>query len=162
LEAQEARPLKEELMRKAFKVATVFTGTAACAAMFVPAAEAATAANAQQAEPATSHHNCAVGPRTTSTVLMWPSAAHHGPTCVGGEVDYRVFTRLGTHYSKICGGNNSGWITGPGFASPSFHGATAIHDAMKFTKGTGTFNLYDAYISSANISTYGGPQTCAT
>ena len=149
-------------MRKAFKVATVFTGTAACAAMLGPAAEAATAANAQQAEPATSHRNCTIGPRTHSTVLWWLSTAHHGPTCVGGANDFRVATHLGTYYSKLCGGNNSGWVMGPAFFSPSFHGATAIDGAMKFTKGTGTFDMYGVYILSANISTFGGTQTCAT
>jgi hypothetical protein len=70
-------------MRKAFKVATVFTGAAACAAAFAPAAGAATTARTQLMEPATSHRNCSKT-ATSSTVLWRPSSANHGPTCVSG------------------------------------------------------------------------------
>jgi hypothetical protein len=70
-------------MRTALKVATVFTGAAAWAAMFASGAEAATTARAQPMTPDTGHKNCAIGPKTTGRL----QAAGHlppGPTCVGG------------------------------------------------------------------------------
>ena len=91
-------------MRKSFKVATVFTGTAAAAAAFAPAAGAATI------RPATSHRNCALGVYTTSTVLFWPTSKHHGPTCVGGANGSSP-TPLGNNYfTYACAGNNAGFI----------------------------------------------------
>jgi hypothetical protein len=63
-------------MRTAFKVATVFTGAAACAATFMPAAEAVTTTTAKtqhQVTPFTSKpRNCVIGPKTTSVVLTRP------------------------------------------------------------------------------------------
>lgn len=98
-------------MRKAFKVATVFTGAAACAAAFAPAAGAATTARNQQMEPATSHRNCVVGPKTSSTVLRWPTAAHHGPTCVSFFGNPGTPTLLGNNFfTFFCAGNNGGSI----------------------------------------------------
>src|SRR6185437_1152904 len=98
-------------MRKAFKVATVFTGAAACATGFAPAALAATTARTQQVEPITSHRNCIIGPETSSTVLIRPTAAHHGPTCVSGSLNSGVPTPLGdTFFSFFCAGNNAGSI----------------------------------------------------
>jgi hypothetical protein len=97
-------------MRKAFKVATVFTGAAACAGAFAPAAGAATTVRAQQAEPATSHWNCAIGPRTKAAVFVWPSDTHHGPTCVGDANENNQATSLGTYYNSYCPGNNYGYV----------------------------------------------------
>ncbi len=113
-------------MRKAFKVATVFTGAAACAAAcataLAPAAGAVTTMRAQQAVPATSKRNCAIGPRTH---LRWSSggriAAHHGPTCVGGANSPSKNAILGVTYTKYCPGNNFGDIftNNPNIPNPS-------------------------------------------
>ena len=134
-------------MRKAFKVATVFTGAAACAAAFAPAAGAATAARTQPAEPATSHHNCGGG-RTTSTVFWWPSAAHHGPTCVGGYNNYHSVTFLDTYYSGYCPGDNYGWFNGRIYHySPSKH----------------KFSLHHVYVSDVSITGWShAANTCST
>ena len=56
-------------MRKAFTVATAFTGAAACAALFAPGADAATTAKAQPIMPGTVHKNCAIGPATHTVNL---------------------------------------------------------------------------------------------
>lgn len=122
-------------MRKAFKVATVFTGAAACAAAFTPAAMAATV------RPDTSHRNCAGGGQlTTSMVFVWPSAAHHGPTCVGGA-NGTGWTHLGTDYISFCAGNNSG--------SMKVSGST-----RKFHEGQ-ISPLYSDHVSSVRITKYG-------
>jgi hypothetical protein len=161
LGAQEAQPLEEESMRKAFKVATVFTGTAACAAAFAPAAGAATTAGTQQVEPATSHRNCVIGPRTTSMVFWWLSTANHGPTCVGGANNRGLRTTLGVDYSKFCGGNNYGYVYGPSFASLQSNG-TVITGRFHFHPGTGTAALGGALVDSVLITNWSGTDTCAT
>jgi hypothetical protein len=99
--------IREERMRAAFKVATVFTGAAACAAMFAPGAEAATTTKAQLMMPDTGHKDCAIGIFTTSAVFFWRSTTDHGPTCVGGLPNFNVPTSLGDNYfQSVCPGNN--------------------------------------------------------
>ena len=133
-------------MRKSFKVATVFTGAAAAAAAFAPAAGAATTARTQPMEPATSHRNCAIGPRTTSTVFWWPNAAHHGPTCVGGANYRSLGTILDTHYSYYCGGDNYGY-----------------YDGIPYGPGEAKISLHDLYVTSVFIRSWSpGHNTCAT
>ena len=151
-------------MRKAFKVATVFTGAAACAAMGAPAAEAATAANARQAEPATSVRNCAIGPRTTSMVFWWPNAANHGPTCLGGFANRGVSVDLeGNKFRAFCGGNNYGTIyTNPNakwvVSGVTYKGYIPTHP------GTGLYGLGSTSVEYVNIRSWSGQakNTCAT
>jgi len=132
-------------MRKAFKVATVFTGAAACAAAFAPAAEAATTARTQLIEPATSHRNCAGG-TTTSTVLFRPTSADHGPTCVGGANNYDSPTYLGgTYFTYFCAGNNYGSI----FYTPT-------KPTRYYGPGSGIGTL-DHGVSSVNIYAWSSP-----
>jgi hypothetical protein len=144
-------------MRTAFKVATVFTGAAACAAAFTPAAEAAptatatTTARTQLVTPDTSHHNCAIGPATKSAVFYWPASKHHGPTCVGGYPDYHKRTSLGgTDFSKMCAGDNYGIFFAVGISSP-----------FGFTPGT-HMSILGFQISEVSISNWRGGDTCAT
>jgi hypothetical protein len=140
-------------MRRAFKVATVFTGAAACAAAFTPAAEAApmTTAKTELITPDTAHHDCAVGPATTSAVFYWLPSAHHGPTCVGGDPDYDVNTSLGGNaFSKMCAGNNYGEFYVVGDSIP-FH----------FIPGQ-VSDIYDLPVSVVFISKWYGDYKCAT
>jgi hypothetical protein len=96
-------------MRRAFKVATVFTGVAACGTFLTAGVQAATATTAK-AEPATGHGDCAIGPRTTSMVFHWFSTSNHGPTCAGsGGVPGS--TKLDHSFASICTGNNKGWMS---------------------------------------------------
>ena len=138
-------------MRTAFKVATAFTGAAACAAAFTPAAEAAptttatAAARTQLMMPDTAHHNCTVGPATTSAVFYWPASKHHGPTCVGGLPNLHVRTSLGgTDFSKMCAGNNSGYFF-----------VHTLNSPMGFTRGT-TKNILGFQVSQVSISQWHG------
>jgi len=100
-------------MRKAFKVATAFTGAAACAAVFTPGAMGATATTAKtlQVNPDIAPKNC-TATSTTSMVFWWVSGAH-GPNCVGGSPGGPGTTTAlnnGKYVSRICTGNNWGWI----------------------------------------------------
>jgi hypothetical protein len=88
-------------MRKAFRVATVFTGAATCAATFTPAATATagTTAMINEIKPHTTVKNCTTS-ITRSAVFYWSPNEHHGPTCVGGEggksvISLQIFNRRG-------------------------------------------------------------------
>jgi hypothetical protein len=135
-------------MRKAFKVVTVFTGTAACAAAFAPAAGAATVT----VKPTTTHKNCSLGPKTTSMVFWWPASANHGPTCVGGYGDPGYTTNLDTYYSSFCAGDNYGSVFIKG------------RPDVSFGPGTGTYNLDYAYVMGVYIASWSGAHTntCST
>jgi hypothetical protein len=101
-------------MRKAFKVATAFTGAAACAAAFTPAAMAATATTAktQQINPDVKAKNCNNTIETTSMVFSWSRNLAHGPTCVGGSPGGpgTITSLSGKTAISICTGNNWGWL----------------------------------------------------
>jgi hypothetical protein len=96
-------------MRKAFKVATVFTGGVACAAAFTPALAANAATNAETGTGTTQAPldviDCPTHPNT-SVHLYWSPGENHPPTCVG---NHQVYTGFGhVHYISLCAGNNSG------------------------------------------------------
>jgi hypothetical protein len=94
-------------MKRSFRVATVFTGAAACAAAFTPGVATAATAKADLITPDIAHKNCPHTPALTKSVhFYYPPSAKHGPTCVAGDGK----TSLGgTVYSFICTGNNFGW-----------------------------------------------------
>ena len=140
--------LSEEVkMRKAFKVATAFTGAAACAAAFTPAAEAVTApAPKTQVVPDVVVKNCAIGGPTTSMVFTWSTAAHHGPTCVGSAGVPGTKT-LNHFFSAVCTGNNIGWLSsGNGFEN-------------HFGAGN---KLKEQFVENVHISRHAGGATCPT
>jgi hypothetical protein len=129
-------------MRKSFKVATVFTGAAAAAAVFAPAAGAATAtADAVR-------YNCPIGPRTAATVLYWPTSKHHGPTCVSS---IGLISVGDTYFSYFCAGNYFGVINFPDRVS------------RYYKPGEGYGTLKDK-VTSVNITGWnsGTYETCTT
>ena len=130
-------------MRRAFKVATAFTGAAACAAMFAPGAEAAAATTAKtQIVPNTTHKNCTIGPTTTSMVFWWFPSSKHGPTCAG-SAGHPGSTTLNHSFSKICTGDNYGWMyTGSGIHWPFSQGS--FYPTYDFVPGN--------YIAKVHIS----------
>jgi hypothetical protein len=89
-------------MRKAFTVATVFTGAATCAAAFTPTTAAATD------EAHVTVRDCS-GATTTSMVLYWVPSERHGPTCIGGYGGpYSVSLSGSILFTGYCTGGNSG------------------------------------------------------
>jgi hypothetical protein len=130
-------------MRKAFKVATVFTGVAACAAVFTPAAEAATTT----IKPATSHRDCGAG-GTTSMMLWFQPSAHHGPLCVGGA-NGKGWNHIGLDTTAAwCAGNNSGSMLLDG------------RSLWKFKAGQSGFWANSVSTTSVRITHYGGSDKC--
>jgi hypothetical protein len=143
-------------MRRAFKVATVFTGAAAAAAAFTPAAMAATATGAQRMEPATSSpRNCNQNLlSTTSMVFTWLPSAHHGQTCIGdGDTRRRgIGTSPSANYGNYCAGNNSGYLYYSGLRKKTF---TPGHP------GRATSGLGGAFVSFVSITGFHGSDKCA-
>jgi len=130
-------------MRTGFKVATAFTGAAACAAVFTPGATAvaATTARTQVLEPDAFHINC-TGGSTTSLHFYYPASADHGPICVG---EHGTTSLNGTYYASFCAGNNDGVY----FSTPlidsldqNYFGVYWHHETARVRK-----HVYDVAIS---------------
>jgi hypothetical protein len=144
-------------MRRAFKVATVFTGAAAAVAAFTPAAEAATAAGAQRMEPTTSLRNCNGNiASTTSMVFMWPVSKHHGPTCIGDGKHSRQGDPVhpDTNYGNYCAGNNFGFLLYDSGRQKSFAAGSPGRAGMP------TSGLGGAFVSFVSISAFRGSIRC--
>jgi hypothetical protein len=96
-------------MKRAFRVATVFTGAAACAAALTPTAQAA--AVAPGARAAAIPDNVTVGscptviPSGTLVLAYTPSEFHH-PVCFRGSG--RWFVGADTKFSSYVGVSKSG------------------------------------------------------
>jgi hypothetical protein len=116
-------------IRRTMRVATTFTGAAACAVAFNPAAMAATA---RLAQPGIAENHTVSG-NIHSGTCAGPNASHWlhigGPygsrTCIGfaGVLDLSPYPNM----RSFCGGNNSGGIWGSGPKGPgiySFHPGT--------------------------------------
>jgi len=142
-------------MRKAFKVATAFTGAAAAATVFTPAA-----AMAATALPDYGPVNCTGGAYTTSVHLNWLGSEHHGPTCFRGDaVAYSGFGTPPTapKYGSVCPGSYIGH-----FGSVSRNGGPAGY--FSFGSGVGptrTFPTNKQYaVSILLTSTDGNGHQC--
>jgi hypothetical protein len=137
-------------MRRAFKVATVFTGAAAAVAAFTPAG-AATAAGAQRMEPATSLRNCNGHLASTTSMVFVYQSGNHGPTCIGdGNISLQGFpVRPDTKYGNFCAGNNSG---------------NMFYDSGRskvFVPGSKKIGLGGAFVSNVSIGSFRGADKCA-
>jgi len=95
-------------MRRAFRVATAFTGAVACAAVFTPGttAMAGTTSKARQMRP-DDIIDCPTG-YNTSVHLYWNTSEGHGPTCVGNYQTTYWQPDSAPRYKTLCPGNNSG------------------------------------------------------
>jgi hypothetical protein len=91
--------IKKAASGKTMRVATLFTGAAACAAAFAPAAHAATA------KPDTEPASCATTPR-------WVHVANSISEVCFGFKGTSHFPGL-VYITAECGGNNSGRLFGP-------------------------------------------------
>ena len=126
-------------MKKSFRVATIFTGVAGCAAALAPTAQATPMAPGATARvtPDIIAHNCPTSP-TNSTVLFYTQAEHHSvPACFASFGSYYLGT--GKRFASYCGGAGSGymWIN---------------QQARRFTAGSSYHNLYGAAVSRILIS----------
>jgi hypothetical protein len=132
-------------MKRSFRVATVFTGAAACAAL-APAAHAASAAPGATARitPDTTAHDCSKGSttiysRTNEVHLYYSSKEHHTyPACIFGSGSPIIWGR-GKRFGSYCAGAWSGYLYIDG-------------GARRFTAGNTVHQLYNASVSGIMIS----------
>ena len=153
---------KKSLTSKPMRVATAFTGVAACAAAFAPTAMAATGqTGATHGGEATNgaattieqKEGCSPG---TSTWFHVGDGAGRTDICYGYTGTYNNPDWAFTSY---CGGNNYGWIE---YQYPDSSGTTkvAFHQGTTYAQIPGT-NIFDpAFITAVHISGWSGSDTC--
>jgi hypothetical protein len=144
-------------MRRSFKAATVFTGVAALAGGFAPAAFAATA------RPATVHPEITwkeCGANDTNEISEWVHLYYpnddHPAECFGGVGKHSVTAAI----ASFCPGNNSGIVSG------SADGYS--HQEWTFVQGAGRKPVddYDGgwfgdfAIDYLSINDFGGSAKC--
>jgi hypothetical protein len=155
-------------MKKPFRVATVFTGAAACAAAFAPAAAAmpvaAGAATHDLAPGITATGNITAtddcGSRTVGWLYLYYTASeHHGPICLGGTG--RAVLDPGTRIAGICVGNTRGSFNGYYLSQ---HGSPISLNQSIFPYTSPYSFSFPTYITSVILTGYsfgnGGKYPC--
>jgi len=158
--------IKKTASGKTMRVATTFTGVAACAALFAtPAMAGAAQPNAARPGHQPRLDGKALGLRPLNTQLghcfYSPTWVHfvryNGDVCFGFVGTWSVPPGSGLSTSSICGGNNYGWYAG---WSKTGHGA--FHTA-NFRQGTTFAHLPwpgTASITVVHISGWKGSDSC--
>jgi hypothetical protein len=136
-------------MKTKLRMATVFTGAAACAAAFTPTAAAATTATAPKLLPGNIEEVDCTAADSHWVHLYWLPSSDHGPTCLG----YKG-TKLVDHwFASFCSGNNYGWIS-----YLSYYGG---HYVSRFDTPLAAPSISSPfYVIELHISGYGGNSTC--
>jgi hypothetical protein len=142
---------------KMVRVGTAFTGFAACAAGFAPAAMATTTALPVHQPLQADHLPKAAKIHESSCVDGTANWVHIGlvggsDTCFGGKGTSTV--QLAQSVNKYCGGNNKGWIRVLNGALD----AKTVH----FGHGTTYANFPKGYgsLSAVHISSWSGNDKC--
>ena len=126
-------------MKRSFRAATVFTGAAAAAAVFAPAAGAAPLAPGTTAKITPElKGNCSQGAFTDSVHLYYEKSEHHSRAACFDVVG-SVIPIKANKWASYCGGAWSGYFY-------------INHQAARFTAGQVYHNLHGQVISSVFIS----------
>jgi hypothetical protein len=151
--------IKKAAVGKTLRVATVFTGAAACAAAFTPAAMAATGHPARPQNGAAYDSmkvtsNCAGVPNWLHLTFWWSSKP--GPSfylrtmCWGfAGIDAAIPPQRGgtNRLSYECGGNNYGYLN-------------PATDFQNFGPGTGYRHENNFVVNSVEITGWSGTDRC--
>jgi hypothetical protein len=138
-------------MRKAFKVATVFTGTAAAVTGFTTVGPTLPAYADVQ--------DCPTHPNT-SVHLYWSAGEKHGPTCVG---NYQYFSGFNQdngeriRYVSLCAGNNDGWFDSYDPVGPTYY----VHDYGRHAYGVEDLGLVDQDALAISNQSWDGGSECS-
>ena len=132
-------------MKRSFRVATVFTGIAACATALAPPAEAAPAipgatTTATAGTPTVKKCTAGLGHWVH---LYYTLSERHGPECFGGS-GYIDFTGK-TRFFKLCAGNNYGYVMLYSYSLPVTFGPPGIGK-------TDSLSLFSSIVSQIYIS----------
>jgi hypothetical protein len=153
-------------IRKTMKVATTFTGVAACAAAFAPAATAATTGHQlpYKNAPVTAPHGVRPGiserggcPGGTSN-WFHVGYAKVQDTCFGFK---GTFSGSPVYYAtSFCGGNNTGWIAGYLDGGAGAHYFTYFGHGTTYAHIPGTSASEPLAITQVHISGWSGGDKC--
>jgi hypothetical protein len=127
-------------MKRSFRVATVFTGAAACAVALTPAAEAAPTAPGATARitPAATNHDCTSKSGQAIHLYYSLKENHTTPACIAGSGS--VQWARGKRFASYCGGGYSGYMWIDGGQKRHFTAGVVYHD------------LYNVSVSKVAIS----------
>lgn len=149
--------------RKSIRVATVFTGIAACTAGMAQVANAQDAATAEPANQGSIRHASACGYHGTDPTWLHVSTNFLLGASRGGSPNYTYITSVcfgykgayssppGIGINAECGGNNKGWLGGK-------NGGTSVF--AQFGAGTKYRDLYWSHLLAVDISGWGGTDKC--
>jgi hypothetical protein len=128
-------------VKRSFKVATAFTGAAACAFGLTPTATAVPVAPTSTKIPAfLGAHNC-TGQSPEAIHLYYPASRHHPtPACVSRFSGSPQPLNPPIRFQSYCGGAFSGLF--------AINGSRTGH----FTRGNAKHNLFNVVISSVFVS----------
>jgi hypothetical protein len=127
-------------MRRAFRVAAAFTGAAAGAAPFTPAA-AAPAQHAMLRDIGGRLYNCT--PAMAQWIhFYWEPQAHHGPQCMSGS------SHVWTHPQKYLG-----FCTGDAYG-------TIVISGSSFPYGPDQITAFNGNVSAISVSRVAGHYNC--
>jgi hypothetical protein len=136
-------------MKRSFRVATVFTGAAACAAAFAPTANAAQVGpnGTTRITPDAKAGTCEPGLIGASSLHLYysPKQDHPDPACVYLSDGYVAIGNGKAKFSSYCGGGYSGYL----YIDGSPH---------RFTKGD--HHLYGQDVSGVYIDGNPGGSAC--
>jgi hypothetical protein len=131
-------------MKRAFRVATVFTGAAAFATVMTPAAQAARVVPGHEFVPDVTARLCSPLTTGSQNLVELAYVKGHGPECFTGNGQTAI---EGAPFNRYCADSKSGemYIRSVGW--------------LPFTEGT--HNLYGQVVSSIIIhSAARGPRPC--
>jgi hypothetical protein len=154
--------IKKAVSGKTMRVATTFTGAAACAAAFAAPAAAGTA---HVAQPMLKGVQQGVRPDITggncpghSTYLHLGYAYQRGSYCFGGKGKLHDSVLA----TSFCGGNNIGWIKGYYYDDNTKSYFTYFHQGNYYAHIPGTSNYDPLIVVSEYISKWSGHSGCGT
>jgi hypothetical protein len=137
-------------MRRSFKVATVFTGAAALAGGYGPAALAATT-QATAVHPDVTFQECGANDDGVSNwVHLYYPADDHPAECIGGATSNHAVSAT---IASFCPGNNNGWfdasVDGNPLSSPIyFYAGSGRHSTAWWTGGYPEVHVYKITIKN--------------
>jgi hypothetical protein len=144
--------VKKAASRKAMRVATVFTGAAACAVAFTPAAHAA---NLDPVRPAGTEWGDCQGANQSHWLHI---VTNNSIYCLGGRGTYPLTDAPYSVYARVysyCGGNNSGWFFWSYARLVKFYAGTTYNTWARNNDG------FPLLTSEVSISTWHGNDTCS-
>lgn len=160
-------PSTKKAARKTVRVATTFTGAAAWAVTFGPAAHAVTyqptAQPGHQPRQISNLKKAPAIPNNSGSITkgncLGVNQSHwlhlrifgHHPFCFGGKGTYDLSHSLSAN--QICGGNTRGFISGTT--------SLGVHRKKGFGKESVYSNMIMLFVSKVHISSFGGTEKCS-